>query len=105
MIGKRLIRILIVAASIAVAGCTIEPILHLRKAIRTMVVVEPKINVDVMWQLNWAINWQFNWNVSALGPVGYTPPASLRMHVFTHGPEGEPISHFVHNFVGDETQL
>lgn len=96
---------LIVAASIAVAGCTIEPILHLRKAIRTMVVVEPKINVDVMWQLNWAINWQFNWNVSALGPVGYTPPASLRMHVFTHGPEGEPISHFVHNFVGDETQL
>jgi len=105
MIGKRLIRILVVAASIAVAGCTIEPILHLRKAIRTMVVVEPKINVDVMWQLNWAINWQFNWNVSALGPVGYTPPASLRMHVFTHGPEGEPISHFVHNFVGDETQL
>ena len=105
MIGKRLIRILIVAASIAVAGCTIEPILHLRKAIRTMVVVEPKINVDVMWQLNWAINWQFNWNVSALGPVGYTPPASLRMHVFTHGPEGEPISHFIHNFVGDETQL
>ena len=105
MIGKRPIRILIVAASIAVAGCTIEPILHLRKAIRTMVVVAPKINVDVMWQLNWAINWQFNWNVSALGPVGYTPPASLRMHVFTHGPEGEPISHFVHNFVGDETQL
>ena len=105
MIGKRLIRILIVAASIAVAGCTIEPILHLRKAIRTMVVVEPKINVDVMWQLNWAINWQFNWNVSALGPVGYTPPASLRMHVFTHGPEGDPVSHFVHNFVGDETQL
>ena len=105
MIGKRLIRILIVAASIAVAGCTIEPILHLRKAIRTMVVVEPKINVDVMWQLNWAINWQFNWNVTALGPVGYTAPASLRMHVFTHGPEGEPVSHFVHNFVGDETQL
>ncbi len=105
MIGKRLIRILIIAASIAVAGCTIEPILHLRKAIRTMVVVEPKINVDVMWQLNWAINWQFNWNVSTLGPVGYTPPASLRMHVFTHGPEGDPISHFVHNFVGDETQL
>lgn len=105
MIGKRLIRILIVAASIAVAGCTIEPILHLRKAIRTMVVVEPKINVDVMWQLNWAINWQFNWNVTALGPVGYTAPASLRMHVFTHGPEGDPVSHFVHNFMGDETQL
>lgn len=105
MIGKRLIRILIVAASIAVAGCTIEPILHLRKAIRARVALQPKVNVDVMWQLNWAINWQFNWNVATLGPVGYTPPASLRMHVFTHGPEGEPISHFVHNFVGDETQL
>lgn len=105
MIGKRLIRILVVAASIAVAGCTIEPILHLRKAIRARVALAPKVNVDVMWQLNWAINWQFNWNVSALGPVGYNPPASLRMHVFTHGPEGEPVSHFVHNFVGDETQL
>lgn len=105
MIGKRLIRILIVAATIAVAGCTIEPILHLRKAIRARVALAPKVNVDVMWQLNWAINWQFNWNVSALGPVGYTPPASLRMHVFTHGPEGDPVSHFVHSFVGDETQL
>jgi len=105
MIGKRLIRILIVAASIAVAGCTIEPILHLRKAIRTLVVVEPKVNVDVMWQLNWAINWQFNWNVSALGPVGYRLPSSMRMHVFTQGEDGKHISHTVHNFVGDETQL
>ncbi|MBP5571446.1 MAG: DUF5119 domain-containing protein [Bacteroidales bacterium] len=105
MTGKRLIRTLILAAAIAVAGCTIEPILHLRKAVRAAVALSPKVNVDVMWQLNWAVNWQFNWNTTVLGPVGYTPPTSLRMHVFTHSADGEPISHFVHNFVGDETQL
>lgn len=105
MKGKRLIRILIVAASIAVAGCTIEPLLHLRQAIRALVALQPKINVDVMWQIDWAANWHFNWDVSALGPVGYNPPASLRMHVFTQGPDGKPVAHTVHNFVGDEAQF
>ncbi|MBO4466399.1 MAG: DUF5119 domain-containing protein [Bacteroidales bacterium] len=106
MTGSRLIRKIIIAvAVIAVAGCTIEPILHLRKAIRAQVAVTPKINVDVMWQVNWAANWTFNWNVATLGPVGYTIPASMRMHVFTQGPDGEPIAHVIHNFMGDEAQL
>ena len=105
MRGKRLIRTLILAAAIAVASCTIEPILHLRMAVRAHVALQPKVNVDVMWQLNWVANWQFNWNVTALGPVGYTAPASLRMHVFTQGPDGEPVAHVVHNFAGDEAQM
>ncbi|MBP5487988.1 MAG: DUF5119 domain-containing protein [Bacteroidales bacterium] len=105
MTGKRLIRTMLVAATIAVAGCTIQPILYLRKAVRTEVAISPKINVDVMWQLNWTANWKFNWNVTALGPVGYTAPASLRMHIFTHGAEGDHIAHVVHNFVGDEAQM
>lgn len=106
MTGSRLIRKIVIAvAVIAMAGCTIEPILHLRKAVRAQVAVTPKINVDVMWQINWAANWTFNWNVATLGPVGYTIPTSMRMHVFTQGPDGDPVAHVVHNFVGDEAQL
>ena len=106
MTGSRLIRkIALAVVIIAAAGCTIEPILHLRKAVRAQVAVTPKINVDVMWQINWAANWTFNWNVATLGPVGYTIPTSMRMHVFTQGPDGDPVAHVVHNFVGDEAQL
>lgn len=104
MIGKKLIRMVTVAAAIAVVSCTIEPLLHLRKAVSTMVVLDTKINVDVMWQINWTANWQFNWNVTALGPVGYTVPSSMRMHVFTHGPNGEFVSHYTHNFVGSNAE-
>ena len=105
MIGRRLIRILTVATAIVVAGCTIEPILHLHKAVKTHVVLSPKINVDVMWQINWAASWHFNWNVSVLGPVGYNVPPSLRMHVFTHGPDGNPVVHTTHNFMGDSAEM
>ncbi len=104
MKGKRLIYALILAAAIAVAGCTIEPILHLRRAIKTRVMLATTVNVDLMWQINWTANWQFNWNVSVLGPVGYAAPASMRMHVFTQGPDGEYISHYPHNFVGDNAE-
>lgn len=106
MIGNRLIRkIVTVVAIVAMTGCTIEPLLHLHKAIRAHVALQPKVNVDVMWQINWAANWTFNWNVATLGPVGYTVPASMRMHVFTQGPDGDPVAHIVHNFAGDETQM
>ena len=96
---------MLAVAVIAVAGCTIEPILHLRKAVKTKVALATSVNVDVMWQVNWQANWSFNWNVATLGPVGYTIPASMRMHVFTQGPEGETVAHYVHNFEGDQTQM
>ena len=105
MTGSRLIKKIVFAVAIlAAAGCTIEPILHLRKAIKTKVELVTSVNVDVMWQVNWQANWNFNWNVTTLGPVGYTVPASMRMHVFTQGPDGEPVSHYVHNFVGEQAQ-
>ena len=95
----------IVLAAILVAGCCIEPPLHLRKAVNTRVYITTKVEVNLMWQTTWDSDWQFTWNESVLGPLGYTLPASLRMHIFTHGPSGQPISHTVHNFVGDNAQM
>lgn len=97
----------VITASLALlllGGCTIEPILHLRKAIKAKVALSAKVNVDIMWQINWTAEWQFNWSVSALGPLGYTMPASMRMHVFTHGSEGVPVSHFTYNFMGESAE-
>ena len=91
-------------ALLILGGCTIEPMLHLRKAIKAKVALSAKVNVDVMWQINWSATWQFNWNVPALGPLGYKEPASMRMHVFTHGPEGVPVSHFMYNFLGENAE-
>ena len=106
MKGNRLIKkIMLAVAVVAMTGCTIEPLLHLHKAIRTHIALSPKINVDVMWQINWEADWKFSWNTSALGPVGYTVPASMRMHIFTQGPDGNPVAHIVHNFAGDEAQM
>ena len=96
---------MIVMAAIVVAGCTIQPVLHLRKAVKTKVALSTSINVDVMWQVNWETNWNFNWTAVTTDPVGYSLPKSMRMHVFTQGPDGEPVVHLVHNFVGDQTQM
>ena len=91
----------VVAAAVLVAGCCIEPPLHLRKAVTTKVVLSTTVNVSVMWQVDWQAHWQFAWNTAALGPVGYTDPSTMRLHVYTHGSEGYPVSHTVHNFVGN----
>lgn len=102
---RTIIRVLAASAALAVAGCAIEPPLHLRKAVTTKVVVETKVNVDVMWQVNWTADWQFAWNVTALGPLGYTLPASMRLHIYTQDTEGLPMAHTVHNFVGESAQM
>lgn len=104
MTQRKFIWILALAAALA-AGCAIEPPLHLRKVVATKVELTTKVNVDVMWQVNWNADWNFTWNTDALGPLGYTLPASIRMHIFTQGPDGQPISHTVHNFVGDYAQM
>lgn len=102
---KRTTFITAIVALLVLGGCSIEPILHLHKAIKAKVALSTKVNVDVMWQVNWTASWVFNWNVAALGPIGYTAPSSMRMHVFTQGPDGNPVSHFTHNFVGDNSQM
>lgn len=95
---------MILAAAI-VAGCCIEPPLHLRKVVATKVQLTTKVNVDVMWQVNWNVDWVFGWNAAALGPLGYTYPASMRLHIYTQDNEGQPMSHVVHNFVGESSQM
>ena len=92
-------------AAALVAGCRIEPPLHLRKAVATKVVVETKVNLNVMWQVNWSAQWQFGWNVSALGPLGYKDPASMRLHIYTQDSDGMPVAHAIHNFVGSEASM
>ncbi len=102
---RTIIRVLAASAALAVAGCAIEPPLHLRKAVSTKVVLATKVNVDVMWQVNWTADWQFAWNVTALGSLGYTLPASMRLHIYTQDTEGLPMAHTVHNFVGESAQM
>lgn len=101
---KGLILVFMLAAAL-VAGCRIEPPLHLRKAVATKVVVETKVNLNVMWQVNWSAQWQFGWNVSALGPLGYKDPASMRLHIYTQDSDGRPVAHAIHNFVGSEASM
>ena len=101
---KKFIWVLVAAAAV-VAGCAIEPPLHLRKAANARIYITTKVEVSLMWQTDWNTRWQFNWNESMLGPLGYALPASMRMHIFTHGPNGQPIAHTVHNFVGDNAQM
>ena len=96
---------MLMLAAALVAGCRIEPPLHLRKAVATKVIVETNVNLNVMWQVNWSAQWQFGWNVSALGPLGYKDPASMRLHIYTQDSDGIPVAHAVHNFVGKEASM
>ena len=101
---RKVIWAMVLAATV-VAGCCIEPPLHLRKAVNTRVYITTKVEVNLMWQTTWDSDWKFTWNEAVLGPLGYSLPASLRMHIFTHGPSGQAVSHTVHNFVGDNAQM
>ena len=102
MRSRRFIWILALAAAV-VAGCCIEPPLHLRRVATTKVTT--KVDVALKWQVNWSAKWDFNWAVNTTLPLGYTLPTGIRLHVFTQGPAGEHIAHVVHNFAGNEAQM
>ena len=85
---------------VVLCGCQIDPPLHLRRYAETSVDLVIDINVDMMWQVDWKAEWNFEWTEEVLGPVGYSEPASLRMHTYALGPEGERRSHMVNNFYG-----
>ena len=91
---------LLVPVLLVTVGCSIEPPLHMRKTAQTQVVMQTNINTDVMWQANWQSEWDFAWNAAAHGPVGYSAPTGIRMHIFTLGPAGTPVQHHVYNFNG-----
>ena len=95
---KRFISALVLLVTLC--GCQIDPPLHLRRYAETSVDLVIDINVDMMWQIDWKAEWDFAWNEVVLGPLGYSEPASIRMHTYALGPNGERRSHLVNNFHG-----
>lgn len=94
-----IISALVAVANLA-AGCAIEPGLHLKKAVKTEVLLVTEVNVDMVWQINWKATWDFNWDVQVLGTLGYQLPASMCLHIYGLNSEGELYNHSEHNFVG-----
>lgn len=81
-------------------GCSIEPPLHLRMRADTDIVLDAKVDVDFMWQTDWEAHWTFDWDESVYGPVGYTLPARMRVHLYPLDATGNIKSHIVNNFYG-----
>lgn len=96
--------ITVLAALLLVSGCTIEPQLRLRQVATTKVVMQTKISTDIMWQVNWQAAWDFDWKTEVYGPVGYSEPKGVRMHIYTLDDTEAPKSHYVYNFTGTEGQ-
>ena len=96
--------ITLLAALLLVSGCTIEPHLRLRQVATTKVVMQTSISTEFMWQVNWQAEWNFAWKTDVYGPVGYSEPKGIRMHIYTLDDTGSPKSHNVYNFSGTEGQ-
>ena len=87
-------------ALVLLGGCTIEPPLYLRKTVATKVVLQTRVSTDILWQMNWQTQWDYAWQTELYGPLGYSEPKSMRMHVYTIGDDGLRKSHNVYNFNG-----
>lgn len=83
-------------------GCKIDPPLHLRRLVEAEVAVDMNFEVDMMWQIDWHTEWNFDWKTEVWGPLEYDDPASIRMHTYTLGADGERRAHTVNNFAGME---
>ena len=94
-----------IAALLILSGCCIDPPLHLRKVATTKVVMQTTITADILWQLNWQMQWDYVWNATAYGPLGYSYPKGIRMHIYTLDDAGERKSHNVYNFNGLQGQV
>ena len=90
---------------VTACGCSIQPPLHLRQNVEVAVALETKVNLNVMWQVNWEAKWSFRWNTEVLGPVGYTEPASMRVHVYPLDADGNRKDHSVLNFYGTSAEI
>ncbi len=89
------------AMAMLVAGCDVEPPLHLPTTFPVHVnVIYHEIDLNVMWQVNWRADWQFDWNETAWGPLGYTVPSGVRMHLYTLGDNDEVKYYNKYNFAG-----
>jgi hypothetical protein len=95
----------ILMLGLPLGGCRINPELHLREVADTRIVLETQVDVDVMWQVNWTTVWEYPWDEVKLGPVGYTIPNTMCLHVYPLDANNQIKSHIVHNFVGTSTEL
>jgi len=91
---------LLFAGAIVVGGCSIQPPLYLRAKVETQVVIQTKANINLMWQVDWMAKWTYRWDTRILGPLGYTQPSSMRLHIYSLDPDGRHKSHDVKNFMG-----
>lgn len=103
--SRKLLISLLLAVVVLSQGCSVEPPLYLRKTADTKIVLATQVNVNLMWQVNWNVVWTYPWNATVFGPVGYTVPASLRLHVYPHAADGKIQSHQTYNFYGTSTDL
>ncbi len=95
----------ILVFSMLLGSCSVEPLLHLRMSMHTRIKVLTNVNVSMMWQVDWQARWQVNWDETVMGPLGYSDPNRMRMHIYTQGPTGELVSHSQHSFEGKATEL
>lgn len=102
---KRNALIWMLAAVLLLPGCSVEPPLYLRKSASTKIVLSTKVNVNVMWQVNWNVVWTYPWNAAVYGEVGYSVPASMRLHIYPHSADGSIQDHQTFNFYGTSTEL
>lgn len=104
MRGWRLISSLWLLLSVT-CSCRIDPPLHLRKAVDAEIVLTTEVQVEFLWQVDWETLWDFSWVEEVLGPLSYRDPKSMRLHVYTLGPDGVPTTHQIHNFMGLEGSI
>ncbi len=102
---KRRIISLLCATVILAAGCSFEPMLWLRTAVNAAFIMQAKININLMWQINWETKWTFRWNAAVNGPLGYTEPEGMRVHVYNIDADGEHKYHSEINFYGTTADI
>ena len=101
---KGLISLLFTGVIIA-GGCSVQPPLYLRTTVKAQVQIQTKANINLMWQVDWSAKWTYRWDTSVLGPVGYTEPASMRVHIYALDAQGGHRSHDVKNFMGTSADI
>ena len=105
MKNRFIISALILAAFLA-AGCSIEPPLHLRTQVQSIVTVEAQVNINLMWQVDWQLKWTYRWDTNVLGPVGYNENIeAMSLHIYPNNDKGGHLSHSVKNFRGSTTDI
>ena len=102
---SRLLISLLIAGTVLFQSCAIDPPLYLRQTAETQISLATKVNLSVMWQVHWEAVWSYPWNASVYGPLGYSSPTSMRLHVYPHGADGQIQSHQTYNFYGTDTEL